>query len=259
MLQELAQTLDPVMWVEGNLNISLDKEQSTVLRDTSKNIVLNISRQWGKSTIAAFKALHRAVQYENSLILLLSPSLRQSGELFRKVSDAYSLIQNVPEKTEDSKLFCTFSNGSRIISLPGSENTVRGFSAVDLIVVDEAASVDDSLYLSIRPMLAVSGGELMLISTPKGKRGFFFTVWHEGGPSWKRYQVNAEQCPRISAGFLEEERRSMPERWYMQEYMCEFNDIEEVVFPQEYIEAMRDNSVKPFYSNMADKTVKLWR
>ena len=168
-------------------------------------------------------------------------------------------MSNLPAKTEDSKLFCALNNGSRVISLPGSENTVRGFSAVDMLIIDEAASVDDSLYLSIRPMLAVSGGELMLISTPKGQRGFFHTVWKDGGETWKRYEVSAQQCPRISESFLAEEKRSMPERWFLQEYFCKFIDIEGVIFPAQYIEAMRDDTVKPFYTNtMVDENIKSW-
>ncbi|MBN2323140.1 MAG: terminase family protein [Spirochaetes bacterium] len=259
MLREIAQTLDPVCFVEGNLSIKLDEVQREVLRNTGKRIILNICRQWGKSTIAAFKALHRAVHHAESLILLLSPSLRQSVELFRKVLDASYLIEHLPEKTEDSKLFMTLKNGSRIVSLPGKEGTVRGYSGADMIVIDEAASVPDDLYLAVRPMLAVSDGELMLISTPKGKRGFYYNVWTHGGKTWKRYEVNAKQCPRISATFLAEERESMPERWFMQEYFCKFLDIEDVVFPMEYIEAMRDPDVQPFYTGMVDKNVTKWR
>lgn len=259
MLRELAQALDPVCFIEDNLRINLDRIQCEVLRRTPKRLILNICRQWGKSTIASFKALHRAVHYANSLILLLSPSLRQSVELFRKVTEASILIKELPEKVEDSKLFVTFSNGSRIVSLPGKEQTVRGYSGADLIVIDEAASVPDDLYLAVRPMLAVSEGELMLISTPKGKRGFFYNVWEHGGKAWKRYTVTAKQCPRISESFLAEEKQSMPERWYKQEYFCQFLDIEDVVFPVEYIEATRDESVKPFYTPMVDKNIKSWR
>ncbi len=70
-------------------------------------------------------------------------------------------------------------NGSRIVSLPGTEGTVRGFSGVALLIVDEASRVDDALYHAVRPMLAVSHGKLVLLSTPWGKRGFFYREWAE--------------------------------------------------------------------------------
>jgi hypothetical protein len=52
------------------------------------------------------------------------------------------------------------------VGLPGTEATIRGFSAVSLLLVDEAARCSDELYLAIRPMLAVSDGTLWLMSTP---------------------------------------------------------------------------------------------
>jgi hypothetical protein len=81
---------------------------------------------------------------------------------------------------DESALRLELRNGSRIVSLPGDETTVRGYSGVRLLVVDEAARVPDDLYFSIRPMLAVSGGRLVCLSTPFGKRGFFYEAWTEG-------------------------------------------------------------------------------
>jgi hypothetical protein len=90
---------------------------------------------------------------------------------------------------------------------------------VRLIIVDEAARVDDPLYYSIRPMLAVSGGRMVCLTTPFGKRGFFYEEWTGDGP-WDRIKITARECPRISAKFLDEERASLGEWWYQQEYEC---------------------------------------
>src|ERR1035437_4701637 len=69
--------------------------------------------------------------------------------------------------------------GSRICSLPGDPKTIRGFSAPALILEDEAAFVDDELFAAIKPMLAVSRGQLILMSTPFGRRGHFFDTRSE--------------------------------------------------------------------------------
>ncbi|MDQ5829410.1 MAG: hypothetical protein M3324_05970, partial [Actinomycetota bacterium] len=98
-------------------------------------------------------------------------------------------------------------NGSRIVTLPGSEKTIRGFSGTSLLILDEAARVEDELYFAIRPMLAVSGGAMMMLSTPYGKRGVFYEEW-SSGEGWERYEVPAGRCPRISREFLEEEERA---------------------------------------------------
>ena len=118
-----------------------------------------------------------------------------------------------------------FPNRSRIIGLPGSEETIRGFSSVSLLLVDEAARVSDELYLTVRPMLAASSGALWLMSTPRGKRGFFHEAWEGGGPEWERIQRE----------FLEEERETMGERWFQQEYMCEFVETESGIFDADLV------------------------
>ena len=136
-------------------------------------------------------------------------------------------------------------NQSRIVGLPGNEATVRGFSAVSLLLVDEASRVSDELYLAIRPMLAVSGGALWLMSTPFGKKGFFYEVWTRGGPAWERVRAPATECPRISREFLEEERATMGERWFRQEYLCEFEDTVSGVFDRDLMERAVREYVTP--------------
>ncbi len=246
MFDLMARALDPVIFAKSILPFALDGMQEKVLRSNAKRLILNNHRQWGKSLISAIKALHRAIYYPGSLILLLSPSLRQSSELFRKVSECCTMVKELPEKVEDSKLFLKFANGSRIISLPGREGTVRGYSGAALIIIDEASRVLDDLYLTIRPMLAVSEGDLMLISTPQGKRGFFYDIWKDG-KNWTKYKVTAEKTAHISKEFLEEERQSMPERWHQQEYMCEFLDIEGMAFSTDLVDKMFSNDIKPIF------------
>ena len=232
---DLALALDAAVWAEQVTGFALDDWQTEVLRSNTDRILLNCCRQSGKSTVAALLALHLALYYPESLSLLLSPSLRQSQELFRKVSDLYGgLLEPVPAEAE-SALRIELQNRSRIVSLPGKEATVRGYSGVDLLVIDEAARVPDDLYYTVRPMLAVSGGRLIALSTPYGKRGWWFTEWTQGGEGWLRVQVTAEQCPRISEAFLEEEQQHLGEWWYRQEYFCEFMDAQTAAFSYEAV------------------------
>src|SRR5262249_23755419 len=95
----------------------------------------------------------------------------------------------------------------------------------------EAARVPDDLYRSVRPMLAVSRGRLVCLSTPFGQRGFFYDEWTNGGPDWTRFRITAADCPRIGADFLEQERRSLGEGWVNQEYLCSFQSLEGLVYP----------------------------
>jgi phage FluMu gp28-like protein len=209
-------------------------------------VLLNCSRQSGKSTMSALLALHTALTEPGSLVLALAPALRQSQELFAKIAAQYrTLGQGVPSDSH-RKLGMKLANGSRIEALPGTEKTVRGFSGAALLIVDEAARVDDGLYYAVRPMLAVSGGRLMLLSTPYGKRGAFFEEW-TNGEGWERYEAPAVECPRIPTEFLEEERRALPGWVYSQEYECSFEETEDQVFSHDLVSAAVSDEVTPLF------------
>jgi hypothetical protein len=180
---------------------------------------------------------------------LISPSLRQSKELFGKVTTYLKALQPVQVLEEDNRLSCTLENGSRICSLPGDSKTTRGFSAPALVLADEAAFTDDELFTAIKPMLAVSRGQLLLMSTPFGRRGFYFDVWQSGGDAWERISVPATDCPRISAEFLKQELESMSEWRFRQEYMCEFVETVDQIFSYDVIRAAFDADVKPLFTS----------
>lgn len=220
-----------------------DPWQADLLRSDVRRVLLLCSRQAGKSTVAAALALKAALLEPPALVLLLSPTLRQSGELFRdKMKRLYTALGRPVSTIQESQLTMELANGSRVISLPGDEETIRGYSGVKLLIVDEAARVPDALYYSVRPMLAVSQGRLVCLSTPFGKRGWFHDEWHGTHP-WQRVRITAEQCPRIDPAFLADERRALGPRWYAQEYGCEFMDTIDQVFSYDHVMACLDNGV----------------
>jgi phage FluMu gp28-like protein len=178
------------------------------------------------------------------MICLLAEALRQSQELFAKIAGFYRDLGRPVSPLGERKLSLELENGSRIVTLPGSERTIRGFSGVDLLLLDEAARVADDLYFATRPMLAVSGGALMMLSTPFGKRGVFYQEW-TSGHSWGKYEVPVTQCPRISEEFLEEERRALGDWWFRQEYLCSFEETPDALFTHELIENMVTEDVEP--------------
>ena len=136
-----------------------------------------------------------------------------------------------------------FPNGSRIVSLPGKEATNRCFSAVSLLIFDEAARVPDALYKALRPTLATSAGDLWLMSTPYGKRGFFYEKWAYGNDRWYRLAVPATDCPRISREFLEEERDELGDLCFRQEYLCEFIESGSGLFDWDLVEDALDETL----------------
>ncbi len=242
---DLRLALDRVAFARA-VGMEPDRWQEELLSSSSRRVLLNVSRQAGKSTTAAVIALHRALYYPGSLVLVLAPALRQSQELFSKINGFYRTSTHAPAPDSTRKLGLELPSGSRIEALPDSEKTIRGFSGVDLLILDEASRVDDALYHSIRPMLAVSGGSLMMLSTPFGKRGIFFEAW-TNGTGWERFRVMAEECPRISPEFLEEERAALPSWVYRQEYECSFEETEDQVFTTEMIDRAITSEVQPLF------------
>jgi hypothetical protein len=248
MGSDLARALDPcVMAADAGIE-QLDPWQAEVLREQPRRTALLCSRQSGKSTVCALLALHTALYAGPALVLLVSPSLRQSSELFRSVMIFHAALDGAPALAMESVLKATFTNGSRIISLPGSEKTTRGFSKAALIVIDEASRCDDSLIGALRPMLATSvgGGKLVMLSTPFGKRGFFHQTWTEGA-GWHRVEVPASACPRITREFLDEELAALGQQRYSEEYELEFLDPTESVFPSAIIDQAFCNDVVPLW------------
>jgi phage FluMu gp28-like protein len=220
----LAVALDPVR-LARTADIEPDDWQAALLRDRSRNVILNCSRQSGKSLVSSLLVVDEAVSRAPSLVLLLAPSQRQAVELLRTVKAILASIGELaPRTVQDSALSIELSNGSRVCALPGSEATVRGFSGPALLVVDEASRIEDGLFAALRPMLAVSRGRMILLSTPFGKRGVFYETWVNGGTEWHKVRLPATECPRIDRDWLENERRSMPAHEFAQEYLCEFAD-----------------------------------
>lgn len=246
MRNDLAAMWDPVIFAQ-RAGIVPDEWQARVLQSRVPQQILLCSRQSGKSTISAVLAIHTAIYQPGSLILVLSPSLRQSQELFRKILDTYAAAGETVKADTENKLTLELSNGSRIVSLPGKEATIRGFSGVSLLLVDEASRVDDALYQAVRPMLAVSRGRIILLSTPWGRRGFFHHEWMEGGDAWQRTKVTAHDCPRIDAPWLEAEQRRIPRSIFLQEYLCEFTENEDAVFSHDDIRAMLTEGGAPLF------------
>src|SRR5262249_31119813 len=144
--------------------------------------------------------------------------------------DAYGALGRPVPAVKDNESELELQNGGRVVALPGREGTIRAFSGVTLLLIDEAARVPDDLYRSVRPMLAVSRGRLVALSTPFGRRGWFYKEWIGTGP-WRRFQVPWQQCPRIAPEFIAEERRALGEAWVQQEYECLFTALEGLVYP----------------------------
>lgn len=224
-----------------------DLWQQQALTSDWQRLLLNCSRQAGKSTVSSTIAVDVALTIPNALVLLVSPSLRQSGELFQKCQHVYNSTPGLQALKYETKLSLEVDNGSRIISLPGKPETIRGFSAVTLLLVDEGSFVADRLFAAVRPMLAVSRGRMAVLSSPFGTRGEFHrmctiakdAIAQRQHTSYTYIEVPATEVPRISPEFLEDERIALGPL-FEQEYMCQFLNSEQSLFSFEEVQQALD-------------------
>jgi hypothetical protein len=154
----------------------------------------------------------------------------------------------------DAQTMIELENGSRIISLPARSQSIVGYT-VDLLILDEGKIIPDDLYKSVRPMLAMTKGRMIALSTPLGQRGWFWEAWKQceeakqaGKPlPYRTFFRTCWDCPRLDREFVEAERRIIGEYWFQQEYECKFLDPVGAVFRGEDIErALRAGTEQPY-------------
>ena len=233
---------DVAQWVADNLQLTPDKLQAEVLNATENRLLLLCTRQWGKSTMTAAKALHHALTTPNAFILVGSACKRQSKELVLKFNDfAQRLLGKAPKPEGEGY---RLPNRARIVPLPQSPDKVRCYSAPTLIIIDEAAFVKDELFEALTPALATSDGALWLLSTAGEKKGFFHKTWVGRTEDWKLVKATADDCPRISSKFLARERIAKGEVTYNREYYCEFHSGRHQFVDESYLEAIFDGNFK---------------
>jgi len=231
---DLRAALSPVAFGQG-LRFVPEGWQAGLLESTARRVLVACARQVGKTTTTALKALHVALYEPGALVLIISPSQRQSDEFLHRVRALYRALGRA-KPTRDSGSELVLENQSRIVSLPGTEGTSRGFAGARLIVLDEAARVPDDIYASVLPMVA-SDGALWALSTPWGRRGWFFEAWEDRTGLWDKHRVTVHESAQYDAGRIQEVRASLGGFVFASDYLCEFGDTDSQLFGSELVRA----------------------
>lgn len=231
------------------MNPSPDEWHKQILRQivtAERNAVINCSRQTGKTTCMSLAAYLTACF--GGFVLVITPSLEQSIEFMARVYEHETRLHLVDHYEDPIKSQLRLVGGGRIKAVPNNERTVRIYSAIDLLVIDEASRVPDAMFGAVSPMLAVSKGRTVMGSTPWGQRGFFYKEWiGQGAKGWIRHRHPWHHCARLSPEFIESERRKHGDLWVDQEYGCKFNSTSSGYFDVTKFEAaMIDDEVEEF-------------
>jgi hypothetical protein len=273
--RELLHSLSPYHYIRS-LGFTPYEWQEAVLRSPHKRKVINGARQAGKSTIISAKPCHIARHYPASVSLIVAATEQQAFYDMEKVKEFIALDPDYPKIERDSDRLVTLANGSWIMVVPATEKAARGPSAPRLIMLDEASRIEDIVYKSgIIPMLTDNQDcELISISTPNGKRGFFFESF--GNPKWERYEVRSpwdvidiefrlepslpepeyrqQRADKGIKGFYSPRHRNREEQefnlgemgplMYRQEYGVKFVEPEDQVFSYDDIERLMNSTAE---------------
>lgn len=215
------------------MKLKLDDWQQKVM-DTKGNICLRSGRQVGKSTVVSILAAEFAAHNPGKTVIIIANVQRAAIHLFLKIQSY--LHDNYPKliKKRMTLSYALLKNKAQIHCLPAGDTGegVRGFT-VDLLIADEAAYIKETVWTAITPMLAVTRGKKILLSTPHGKQGYFYRCFDD--ESYTSFHVSAEDCPRKDEKHLAQERKRMTKTQYATEYLGEFIDELRQFFPTDLI------------------------
>jgi len=213
-LLSLEERLDSVLLFERFVESEADPWQRQVLRSTSSTIALRVCRQAGKSCCLATLAI--VEMRRGGTVLVICPAERQAKELARKVREYLPKTDLHVERSTQTEIEC--SNGSRLICVPSTGATIRGYT-VSLLLVDEAAFCDDESLIAVLPMV-MDGGRTVFASTPAGRLGMFASLFLDPKPSVERIIVRGTDIPRL-ANRVERLRLALPPTKFRQEVEVE--------------------------------------
>ena len=233
-----------------NAGLQPDPWQDRLIRSTACRIKVLCTRRAGKSRAVATRVLARCLTNRNFNALIFSPTQFQSMEFLDYVRGMSLALKCSITMTNDARREIRFSNGSTAISLPDSPSGVVGVRQPHMLVIDEGAKVSDALYYSVFPMAGLENCEIDVLSTPFGKRGWFFELFDRTSPKgagWEEHLITADHCPRLSRPFLDEAKLQMGDRWYKQEFYCDFVDAVDAVFSSSVIAEAMSDEVQPLF------------
>jgi hypothetical protein len=201
--------------------------QLEALRLEARHTVIVAPRQCGKSESLSLRALWGAFREPNQLVIVVSASEMAAKRLLATIRDFCQhplLKSSIVDETMERLVL---SNGSRILSMPASEKSIRGWS-VDLLIVDETAFIPDDILLSaaLPTTTARPNAKVILASTPWGDAGAFFNMAMAGmsgdDPHTRTFRWRLLDAPWIHAAVVEAARNSLPPLRFRAEYEGEF-------------------------------------
>jgi len=247
---------DLLYWMGKPLKLLGYQRNMVCLIENNKYSIIVSGRQIGKDMVASAYTLWKCITIPNYFAIIVSPSQRQSDELFKRMQHFVAggdIYYSVKESRADEFIF---SNGSRILSLP-SRGAITGLTHLNLALINEAGrpELPDNTIDEIMPMTIAVNGKLVLLGNPYSKTTSFYQ--HYQNPLFGKMHIRTIQnteFPNLTE-FLEAERRRCTKNEYLQQYEGVFADFPNAFLPS----SLLDSSVKEYdYSLKKNENLKYY-
>lgn len=239
---QLKRCIEDVAYFSQKIvGVTLWDHQLEFMTNKSKVVVVASARQIGKSTACAIKAIHTAFSHQ-SKVLVVSPSLRQSGLMFatiRQYIQESELLRG--SLVDDTKTYIKLSNGSELWCLPDSPAQIRGFSKVSTVIIDEANFCSQELLRAVQySLLTIPDSQLFMISSPWSTQHWFYRYYQDGmdkkDSAVASFQYTFEASPLIKKEDIERMKDKITEEEYKTEILGEWISDEDAYFDYDLVD-----------------------
>ena len=221
------------------LDVQLHPAQLEIFNSEARFKVVSAGRRFGKSRLAAWILIIKALQSDSKDVFYIGPTFQQAKDIMwnmlKELLHGTDLIEQTHENTATMKLV----NGRRI-SLKGSDrpDTLRGVGLA-YVVLDEYASMKVEVWEQIiRPTLSDVAGGALFIGTPAGKN-HFYEIWQEAkdekNEDWEAFQYNSIDNPILDPEEIKVARETMSTQAFRQEFEASFVSFTGGIFKEEWI------------------------
>ena len=219
------------------LDVKLLEWQQEVFGDPTRFKVVAAGRRCGKSRLAAWAMIIRALQTPNVTVFYVAPTQGQARDIMWSVIEelAYPVIDKKHVNNMEFKLV----NGSRI-NLKGADrpDTMRGVS-LEYLVMDEYADMKPQVWEEVlRPALADRQGSALFIGTPKGRNHFYDLYIYadkEEDESYKAWHFTSYDNETLKPEEIDLAKQSMSSYAFRQEFMASFEALGSEIFKEEWV------------------------